>query len=339
VTGFVRRVVAGLLVLANLLAVVPAASAQEAPPPRLRVVFTPSRITTQTVGGCAPNTACPLQRGVAYTVDVSFTANEVEAESMVVQVESGGLLIEPSVDTTDALPAGGTGSFTVDVTVPETGDKAPAVAQIGSGRTLTRQVTLNSNFDAEDFDIHTNAGDRVTLTGVPDALPGGQNQSLTVEYQAPIVNRRTRTEVRLIPTSGFQALQSILRIKLVILPVQITWSPPFVRKTLQITDRNAVPVTVTATSNFTISDVTFKTADLGLTPITSHSTEEPVTLQAGVPEQVRFFICPGYAPTQYFLGITAFQGNKPLNRRLQIRSNVENPDDTPIDPQAPDCET
>ena len=376
-----RYFMAALLVLAQLLLLAPTASAQEAP--RLAVTFNPPRITSQIVGGCAPNTPCPLERGVTYTVNVAFNVN-VAAESMVVEVEPGGLEMEPSIDATNPVPAGGRGTFSLDVTIPEaggrsdrtfyfgrvrlfgeqgtfilpvavsvpapkitwgqlidpaTGNKASPIAQVGSGASLTRRVNINSNVDVEDFEVRTNRPDRITLTGVPETLTAGRNVPLTVQYQAPIVNRRTRTDVTLSPSSGLQALKNTLRLRMVILPVQVTWSPPFVRKTLVLQDRKAVSVTVNATSNYTVDNVTFKTADLGLTPITSHQFDEPITMRAGVPVPVTFVICPGYAPTQYFLGITAMQnGTKPLNKRLQIRSNVVDPTGDGVTPDAPDCE-
>lgn len=378
--GCGRYLLATVLVLAQLLMLVPTASAQEVV--RLRMTFNPPRVTSQIVGGCAPNAPCPLQRGVTYTVNVAFTAN-IAAESLVVEVEPGGLDIEPSIDSTPALLAGGSSSFSLDITVPEargrsdrtfyfgrvrlfgeqgtfilpvavslpppkvtwgqltdpaTGEKAPVVASVGSGATIRRRININSNVDVEDFDIRTNAPDRVTLTGVPDNLPAAQNVPLTIDYEAPIVNRRTRTDVVFAPLGGLQALKNTLRLRLVILPVQITWSPPFIRRTLELQNRRAVPVTVTATSNYTVDNVTFKSADVGLTPITSHQFDEPITMQAGVPVNVSFLICPGYAPTQYFLGISAFQNTtKPLNRRLQIRSNVIDADGSGVTPNAPDC--
>jgi hypothetical protein len=213
-------------------------------------------------------------------------------------------------------------------------ERAPSVTEVGSGQSVTRRVTINSNVDAEDFQIRSRS-DRVSVAGVPNTLSGGQGREITIQYDAPIVNRKTRTELVLSPTSGLQALQNALRIRLVILPVQLTWSPPFVRKTLTIQDRRAIPITVTATSNYDVPDVRFKTVDLGLTPITSPL--EPVPLQAGRPQPVTFLICPGYAPTKYFLGITAYQGQRPLNKRLQIRSTVTDPDDKGLDPNMPEC--
>jgi hypothetical protein len=380
VTGYVRYWMAALLALAQLLALVPTASAQEVE--RLRVTFNPPRITSQVVGGCPPNSPCPLERGVTYTVAVALNV-DVAADSMVVEVESGGLEIEPSIDSTNPLPAGGRQTFNLEITIPEaggrndrtfffgrlrffgeqgtfilpisvsvpapritwgqlidpaTGEKTSSIAQVGSGGSVTRRVNINSNVDVEDFEIRTNRPDRVTITGAPDVLQAGRNVPLTIEYDAPIVNRRTRTDVVLSPGSGLQALRNTLRLRLVVLPVQITWSPPFVRKTLELQDRRAVPVSVTATTNYTVEGVTFRTADFGLTPITSHQFDEPITMQAGVPVTVRFLICPGYAPTQYFLGISAFQnGTKPLNKRLQIRSNVVDADGTGVTPNAPDC--
>jgi hypothetical protein len=374
-----RRGLALVLALAQLLVLVPTAGAQETP--RLEVTFNPGRVTTQTVGGCQPNTACPLQRGVTYTVRVGFAVN-IPAEPMAIEVDGGGLEIVASGsqgEMTRPLPAGGSDRIRLDITVPEaTGrrdrtfyfgrvrlkggqgafvlpisvtvpapritwgpltdpasdERAPGVVEVGSGQSFTRRVTVSSNVDAEDFEIRSRS-DRVTITGAPATLPAGQDREITIRYDAPIVNRRTRAELEINPTSGFQALQHTLRLRLVVLPVQITWSPPFVRKTLSIQDRRAVPVTVTATSNYDLPDVRFKTADLGLTPLTSPSG--PVGLQAGRPQPVTFLICPGYAPTQYFLGITAYQGDKPLNRRLQVRSTVVDPDDLGLDPNMAEC--
>jgi hypothetical protein len=373
-----RHGLALLLALAQLLLIVPSAGAQAS---RLEVTFNPNRITSQTVGGCQPNTLCPLQRGVTYTVNVAFTVN-APASPMAIRVEGGGLEIEATgtdVDTTRQLPAGGSDRIALDITIPEangrrdrtfyygglklTGEqgsytlpiavsvpppriawgpltepgsdeRAPVVTEVGSGQTVTRRVTISSNTDAEDFAVRARS-DRVTITGAPTTLPGGQSQEITIEYQAPIVNRKTHTELVLSPTSGLQALQSTLRMRLVILPVQITWSPPFVRKTLNIQDRRAVPITVTATSNYDVTDVRFKTADIGLMPITSPLS--PATMRAGQPQPVSFLICPGYAPTQYFLGITAYQGEKPLNKRLGVRSSVIDPDDRGLNPNMPEC--
>jgi hypothetical protein len=381
VAGYVRYLIPALLVLAQLIALVPTVSAQEAET-RLRVTFDPPRITSQVVGGCEPNTACPIQRGVTYTVNVAFDVN-VDADSMVFDLEPGGLEIEPSLDATDPVAAGGRGTFSLDITIPEaggrkdrtfyfgrvrlfgeqgtfilplsvsvpaakitwgqlldpvSGEKASSIAQVGSGGEVSRRVNINSSFDVEDFEIRTNAPDRVTLTGVPDNLVAGRNVPITIGYEAPIVNRRTRTDVVLSPGSGLQALKNTLRLRLVVLPVQITWSPPFIRRTLDLRSQKAALVTVNATSNYTVDNVTFKTSDLGLTPFAPGFDNEPRTMQAGVPVPVRIVICPGYAATQYFLGVTAFQNRtKPLNKRLQIRSNVidatgQGPDDT-----APPC--
>jgi hypothetical protein len=369
-----------LLALAQLLLLVPSASAQET---RLRVTFNPERVTTQMVGGCQPDESCPVQRGVTYTVNVDFTVN-APVDPMGIEVEGGGLEIEATGsdgETTRWLAAGGTDRLQLDVTVPEANgrrdrsfyigrvrlvgeqgsfilpvavsvptariswvpllepgsdERAPSVTEVGSGQTLTRRVTVSSNVDAEDFQIRSRTG-ALTVVGAPETLPSGQSREITLEYQAPIVNRKTYTEVVLSPSSGLQALQNTLRFRLAILPVQLTWSPPFVRKTLSIQDRRAVPITVTATSNYDVGDVRFRTADMGLTPITSPL--EPVTLLAGRPQPVTFLICPGYAPTKYFLGITAYQGARPLNKRLQIRSTVTDPDDLGLDPNMPECVT
>jgi hypothetical protein len=378
---YARYLVPALLVLAQLLALVPTASAQDAVE-RLSVTFDPPRITSQIVGGCAPNTPCPLQRGVTYTVNVAFDVN-LDADAMVFDLEPGGLEIEPSGDTTDPVAAGGRGTFSLDITIPEaggrqdrtfylgrvrlfgeqgafilpvsvsvpapkviwgqlldpvTGEKAPSVAQVGSGSTLSRRVNVNTNADIEDFQIRTNQPDSITLTGVPDELPAGRNVPITIDYEAPIVNRRTRTEVLLSPSSGLQALKNALRLRLVVLPVQITWSPPFIRRTLDLRSQKAALVTVNATSNYTVDNVTFKTSDLGLTPFAPSFDNEPRTMRAGVPVPVQIVICPGYAATQYFLGVTAFQNRtKPLNKRLQIRSNVIDPTGEGPDDQAPPC--
>ena len=64
--------------------------------------------------------------------------------------------------------------------------------------------------------------------------------------------------------------------------------------------------------------------DTALTLTVHRMTEaDQVAGIAGVPVQIKVRLCPGYAPTTYFLGLTAYQGSKPLNQRLQIKMQVD----------------
>jgi hypothetical protein len=206
-------------------------------------------------------------------------------------------------------------------TDPATGERPPITTIVGSGATVTRNLTLVSNTDVTDFGVSTNT-DRVALSGVPNALANGDPEEIRMTYTAPTVNRRTTHEVILRPlVGGVQALERALRVKIVILPAEVTWSPPQVRDTLVVQNQTFKPRTIFVTSNYDVGGVRFRTADLGLTPIVSPLG--PVDLKAGVPYPVQIRMCPGYAPTTYFLGITAYQGSKPLNKRVQIRMKVE----------------
>ena|SRR5579884_3227927 len=226
-----------------------------------------------------------------------------------------------------------TGSLTISITVPtpsvtwtgqtdpSTGKKPPITTIIGSGATITRDISFKSNLDIADFSIGSNTN-RATLSGVPSTLQGGADNNITLSYTAPTVNRKTVTDVTLRPVAGgVQALEKTLRIRIIVLPAEVTWSPPTLRDSLVVQEQIAKPATVYVTSNYDVSGVRFRTADLGLTPIVSPL--DPVDLKAGVPQPVQLRLCPGYAPTTYFLGIVAYQGNKPLNKRLQIRMKVE----------------
>jgi hypothetical protein len=225
------------------------------------------------------------------------------------------------------------GSLPISITVPRprlswgrlllddgTGDVAPIQTIVGSGASFTRRVTISSSLDMEDFAIRSTS-DRVTVEGAPSTLSAGQPQSLLVTFDAPIVARRTKVDVNLIPVSGITALPGSLRMRVTILPATVSWGPPQLRATLNAEEQRPLERTLTITSNYDIPNVQFKTLDIGLTPILSPL--DPVNLRAGVPQQVRVRLCPGYAPTTYFLGLTAYQGSKPLNQRLQIRMTVE----------------
>ncbi|HZR01065.1 MAG TPA: hypothetical protein VFC93_19850 [Chloroflexota bacterium] len=206
-------------------------------------------------------------------------------------------------------------------TDPSTGDKAPITTIIGSGAVVNRNITLRSNIDVADFSIAPNT-DRAQLANVPADLAANADSTISFSYTAPIVNRRTNTDVILRPVAGgVQALEKALRIRIVVLPAEVQWSPPTLRQSLLVQDQRFVPATVRVTSNYDVPGVTFRTADIGLTPIVA--PVQPVDLKAGVPQEVTLRLCPGYAPTTYFLGIVAYQGNKPLNKRLQIRMKVE----------------
>jgi hypothetical protein len=225
------------------------------------------------------------------------------------------------------------GALTVSVTVPKpriswgriqlndgSGDAAPLQTFVGSGATFTRRVSLTSTLDVEDFAVRSNS-DRITVAGVPSSLPGGVPQSVLLTFRAPVVNRQTRIDVNLMPVSGLTPLNGTMRMRVIVQPAIVSWGPPQVRATLNAEEQTPLEKTLTITSNYDIPNVQFRTQDVGLTPILSPI--EPVNLRAGVPQQVRMRLCPGYAPTTYFLGLTAYQGSKPLNRRLQIKMTVE----------------
>ena len=206
-------------------------------------------------------------------------------------------------------------------TDPSTGDRAPITTVVGSGAVVNRNITLRSNIDVADFSIAPNT-DRAKLANVPADLGANADNTISFSYTAPIVNRRTNTDVILRPVSGgVQALEKALRIRIVVLPAEVQWSPPTLRQSLLVQDQRFIPATVKVTSNYDVPGVTFRTADIGLTPIVAPL--QPIDLKAGVPQEVNLRLCPGYAPTTYFLGIVAYQGNKPLNKRLQIRMKVE----------------
>ena len=136
--------------------------------------------------------------------------------------------------------------------------------------------------------------------------------------------------------SGLVALQKTMRLRVVVLPAEITWSPPILRETLVVQNQAPKTIQVSFPSNYDIPGVRFNTADLGLTPVLSPLV--PVDLRADVPQALTLRLCPGYAPTTYFLGITAFQGNQPINRRLQIRLTVaDNGSGLPTAPAVDPC--
>ncbi len=229
-------------------------------------------------------------------------------------------------------PAKVVGSLTINVAVPSpkvswgrpidptNPDKTGLVAYLGSGDTVSRTLSISSNIDVPRFNVQTSS-DGASVSGIPGALVGGQDQQLTVGYRAPLVTRRTTTDIKLQAMTGLVALQKTMRLRVVVFPAEISWSPPILRETLVVQNQKATTIQISFKSNYDIPGVRFSTADLGLTPILSPLV--PVDLRAGVPQAMTLRMCPGYAPTTYFLGITAFQGNKPINRRLQIRLNVE----------------
>lgn len=267
----------------------------------------------------------PLNAGQAETIDVTVTIPEVMGRrdrnfyiGRVVLSHSSGRVIG-TLTISVSLPVGRV-SWTRQID-PTTGERPPITTTVGSGGSLTRNLTFMSNIDVSDFGISTNT-DLVTLSGVPDALEAGQSEEIVMRYTAPTVNRRTSHEVVLRPlVGGVQALERALRVRIVILPALVSWSPPTVRQSLFIQDQRPTERSVFVTSNYDVGGVRFRTADLGLTPIVSPLG--PVDLRAGVPQEVRIRMCPGYAPTTYFLGVTAYQGSKPLNKRLQIRMRAE----------------
>jgi hypothetical protein len=266
-----------------------------------------------------------LAPGQAETIDISIVVPEANPRNTRDFYLGRIVLLGGSASVSGAL--------TISVTVPKpriswgriqltdgSRDAAPLQTIVGSGATFTRRVALTSSLDVEDFAIRSNS-DRLTVSGVPTSLPGGEPQNLLLTFRAPIVNRRTRMEVHLMPASGITPLAGTMRMRVLVLPVTVSWGPPQVRATLNVEDQAALEKTLTITSNYDIPNVQFRTQDVGLTPILSPTGL--VNLRAGVPQQVRVRLCPGYAPTTYFLGLTAYQGSKPLNQRLQIRMTVE----------------
>lgn len=203
---------------------------------------------------------------------------------------------------------------------PTTKDVAPIQTVVGAGAVFQRTVTYSSTMDIADFAIRSTS-DRVKVSAQPDTLSGGTTQTATLTFSAPIVNRRTRMTVTLYPAQGLQPVATPLNIRVLVLPAQVTWGPPQIRATLNAEEQKIVEKTLTVVSNFDVPGVSFRTQDIGLTPVLSPL--DPVDLKAGVPQQVKVRLCPGYAPTTYFLGITAYQGSKPLNTRLQIKLTVE----------------
>lgn len=266
-----------------------------------------------------------LKAGQTTQIDLTITVPDVSSRKDrtfyigKVKLSSGGGLI--------------IGSLTVSVTLPtpkiawtkqndpKTGDRAPITTIVGSGATVTRDLGFVSNVDVTDFGININTNN-VTIGNVPASLAANQKQDLSFTYTAPTVTRRTTQDVVLRPiVGGVQALEKALRIRIVILPAEVSWSPPQVRETLTVQQQIATPRRIYLTSNYDVAGVHFKTADVGISPIVS--PQGAVDLKAGVPQAVDILMCPGYAPTTYFIGITAYQGSKPLNKRLPIRMKVQ----------------
>ena len=136
------------------------------------------------------------------------------------------------------------GALTINVAVPSpkvswgrpinsvTQKRADLVTYLGSGASVSQTLSISSNIDVPRFNVQTSA-DGASVFGIPGALNGGQDHQLTMEYQAPIVTRRTTTDVKLQPMSGLVALQKTMRIRIVVLPAEITWSPPNSRCPIQ----------------------------------------------------------------------------------------------------------
>jgi hypothetical protein len=203
---------------------------------------------------------------------------------------------------------------------PKTNDVAPIQTIVGAGGSFQRTVTFYSNTDISNFAIRSTS-DRIKVSAQPDTISAGTINTATLTFTAPVVNRRTRMSLTLYPAQGLQPVSSPLKMSVLVLPAEITWGPPQIRATLNAEKQELLERKLTVISNYDIDGVLFRTQDVGLTPVLS--PVDPVNLKAGVPQEVKVRLCPGYAPTTYFLGITAYQGAKPLNSRLQIRLNVE----------------
>lgn len=266
-----------------------------------------------------------LRAGQSTTVDLTITVPDVTSRRDRnfyigrVVLSSGGGRIVGGLTVSVSVPTPKV-SWTRQVD-PTTSERPPITTVLGSGGTIVRDLSFVSNVDVTDFGINTNTN-LVSLGGVPNALNAGQQESIRLTYNAPTVTRRTTHEVVLRPiVGGVQALERALRIRIVILPAEVSWSPPTIRQTLTVQQQKPTPRFVFVTSNYDVAGVRFKTADVGISPIISPTG--PVNLKAGVPQRVDLWLCPGYAPTTYFIGVVAYQGSKPLNKRLPIRMKVQ----------------
>jgi hypothetical protein len=266
-----------------------------------------------------------LKAGQTTTIDLTVTIPDVSSRRDrtfylgKVKLSTGGGTVAGSLTVSVNLPSSRI-AWTKQ-NDPKTGDRAPITTIVGSGTTVKRDLGFVSNVDVTDFGINVNTN-LVTLGSVPGTLAAGQQEDVSFTYTAPTVTRRTTQDVVLRPIiGGVQALEKALRIRIVILPAEVSWSPPQIRETLTVQQQKATPRRIFLTSNYDVAGVRFKTADLGLSPVVSPLS--PVNLKAGVPQPVDILMCPGYAPTTYFIGITAYQGSKPLNKRLPIRMKVQ----------------
>jgi len=220
---------------------------------------------------------------------------------------------------------------------PATGERAPVRTVVGSGGEIVREFTINSNVDLNEYEMRSNFSAQVRFENVPGIVPAREPRRIRMVFTAPMVNRTSRANLVFRPTNGLEAISPLLRMRITILPIQIKWDLPLIRRSLVLQDQSAERVTVTMTSNYDVNDVQFGTIYQGLTPILSPL--DPVNLRANVPQNVVINVCPGYARTQYFLGITAYQGSRPLNRRLQIRVLVNDDGSGEIPINAPPCQT
>jgi hypothetical protein len=121
---------------------------------------------------------------------------------------------------------------------------------------------------------------------------------------------------------GGRAVGSPLRLPVTLLPVEASWSVPRVAAVAPSEGRPPT-VGVAVTTNYDVDGVRFRTADPGLMPVVSPAG--PVDLEAGEPQMVAVELCPGYAPTTYFLSIVPRAGTLPLRRLLPMMIRVEAP--------------
>ncbi|TAK25969.1 MAG: hypothetical protein EPO26_01065 [Chloroflexota bacterium] len=219
---------------------------------------------------------------------------------------------------------------------PVTNEVPPLRTIIGAGQSFTREYLINSNINLDNFELRTNAPGFVRLENVPSELAASQQARVRLTYDAPNVNRRTKVNLDVRPLDGLQLINSLLRIRITILPLQIKWDPPVVRRELVVQTQRPERVTVQLRSNYDVNNVEVRTVDLGLMPVLSPINT--INLRANEPVDVTFNICPGYAATRYYMSMAVYFDGKPLKRLLPIRAIVRDDGTGRVPTEAPPCQ-
>lgn len=219
---------------------------------------------------------------------------------------------------------------------PVTNEVPPLRTIVGAGQSFTRDYLVNSNANLNNFELRTNAPGFVRLENVPGELAASQQARIRLTYDAPYVTRRTRVNLDVRPIDGLQLIQSLLRIRITIEPLQIKWDPPVVRRDLIVQTQRPALVTVRLKSNLDVNQVEVRTVDLGLMPVLSPTNK--IDLRANEPVDVTFSICPGYAATRYYMSMAVYLEGKPLKRLLPIRAIVRDDGTGSIPTDAPPCQ-